>query len=97
MKVHNILRLRGRNYKHYTSYEMNIMWSEKVYRRFGAGPVCKIEHLLPIWPYDLRRADDMSLAFLIFPFAAQPQEIFLNGLKKLEHRSHKCLELRGNI
>jgi hypothetical protein len=31
----------------------------------------------------------------IFIFAAQPKEIFLDGLKKLEQRSHKCVELRG--
>jgi hypothetical protein len=35
------------------------------------------------------------LAFPIFLFAAQPKEIFLDGLKKLEQRSHKCVELRG--
>jgi histone-lysine N-methyltransferase SETMAR len=28
-------------------------------------------------------------------FAAQPKEFFLNGLKKLEQQSHKCVELRG--
>jgi hypothetical protein len=33
--------------------------------------------------------------FPIFPFAAQPKEFFLYGLKKLEKRSHKCVELRG--
>jgi hypothetical protein len=33
--------------------------------------------------------------FPIFLFAAQPKEFFLNGLKKLEQRSHKCVELRG--
>jgi hypothetical protein len=33
--------------------------------------------------------------FLIFLFAAQPKEFFLDGLKKLEKRSHKCVELRG--
>jgi hypothetical protein len=38
--------------------------------------------------------DDTS-AFHIFLFAAQPQEFFLDGLKKLEQRSHKCVELRG--
>jgi hypothetical protein len=27
--------------------------------------------------------------------AAQPKEFFLDGLKKLEQRSHKCVELRG--
>jgi hypothetical protein len=30
-------------------------------------------------------------------FAAQPKEFFLNGIKKLEQRSHKCVELRGNM
>jgi hypothetical protein len=28
-------------------------------------------------------------------FAAQPKEFFLDVLKKLEQRSHKCVELRG--
>jgi hypothetical protein len=32
--------------------------------------------------------------FPIFLFAAQPKEFFLDGLKKLEQRSHKCVELR---
>jgi hypothetical protein len=30
----------------------------------------------------------------IFLFAAQSKEFFLDGLKKLEQRSHKCVELR---
>jgi hypothetical protein len=38
------------------------------------------------------RGADKSLTFL---FAAQPKEFFLDGLKKLERRSHKCVELRG--
>jgi hypothetical protein len=29
--------------------------------------------------------------------AAQPKEFFLDELKKLEQRSHKCVELRGNM
>jgi hypothetical protein len=33
--------------------------------------------------------------FPIFLFAAQPKELFLDGLKKLEQQSHKCVELRG--
>jgi hypothetical protein len=28
-------------------------------------------------------------------FAAQPKEFFLDGLKKSEQRSHKCVQLRG--
>jgi histone-lysine N-methyltransferase SETMAR len=28
-------------------------------------------------------------------FAAQPKEFFLDGLKKLEQRSHMCVELKG--
>jgi hypothetical protein len=46
---------------------------------------------------EVRRGADKSLAFPIFLFAAQPKEFFLDGLKKLEQRSHKCVELRGGI
>jgi hypothetical protein len=35
------------------------------------------------------------VSFWLFLFAAQPKEFFLDGLKKLEQRSHKCVELRG--
>jgi hypothetical protein len=48
------------------------------------------------WIAVLRRGVDKSLAFP-FLFAAQPREIFLDGLKKLEQRSQKCVELRGNM
>jgi hypothetical protein len=41
------------------------------------------------------RAADTFLAFPIFLFAPQPKEFFLDALKKLEQRSHKCVELRG--
>jgi hypothetical protein len=52
----------------------------------------------PSLPFaELRRGADKSLAFFIFLFAAEPKEFFLNGLKKLEQRSHKCVELRGNM
>jgi hypothetical protein len=34
---------------------------------------------------------------VLFLFAAQPKEFFLDGLKKLEQRSHNCVELRENI
>jgi hypothetical protein len=40
---------------------------------------------------------DKSLAFPIFPLAAQPKEFFLDGLKKVEQRSHKCVVLKGNM
>jgi hypothetical protein len=43
----------------------------------------------------LRRSAVKSLAFPIFLFAAQPKEFFLGLVKKLEQRSHKCVELRG--
>jgi hypothetical protein len=42
----------------------------------------------------VRRGADKSLAFPIFLFAAHAKEFFLDGLKKLEQRSHKCVELR---
>jgi hypothetical protein len=41
----------------------------------------------------VRRGADKSLAFPIFLFAAQ-LKVFFDGLKKLEQRSHKCVELR---
>jgi hypothetical protein len=45
---------------------------------------------------NVRRGADKSLAFFpVFLFAAQPKEFVLDGLKKLEQRSHKCVELRG--
>jgi hypothetical protein len=42
----------------------------------------------------IRRGADKSLAFPIFLFAAQPKQFFWDGLKKLEQRNHKCVELR---
>jgi hypothetical protein len=33
--------------------------------------------------------------FTFFTLLAQPKEFFLGGLKKLEQRSHKRVELRG--
>jgi hypothetical protein len=35
------------------------------------------------------------ISLWLFLFAAQPKEFFLGGLKKLEQRNHKCVELRG--
>jgi hypothetical protein len=37
----------------------------------------------------------ISLWLLLF--AAQSKEFFLDELKKLEQRSRKCVELRGNM
>jgi hypothetical protein len=40
----------------------------------------------------------ISLWFFLVPiflFAAQPKEIFLDWLRKLEQRNHKCVELKG--
>jgi hypothetical protein len=34
------------------------------------------------------------ISLWLFLFAAQAKEFFLGGLKKLEQRSHKCVELR---
>jgi hypothetical protein len=39
----------------------------------------------------------MLISLLLFLFAAQTKEFFLDGLKKLEQRSHKYVELRGNM
>jgi hypothetical protein len=35
------------------------------------------------------------ISLWLFLFAAQPKELFLDGIKKLEQRSHKCVQLRG--
>jgi hypothetical protein len=45
------------------------------------------------------RAAEKSLAFLFstFLFAAQPKEFFLDGLKKLEQQSHKCVWSSGRM
>jgi hypothetical protein len=43
----------------------------------------------------LRRGADKSLAFPFFLFPAQAKEFFVDGIMKLEQRSHKCVELRG--
>jgi hypothetical protein len=42
-----------------------------------------------------RRGPAKSLAFPIFLFAVQPNEFFLDGLKKLEQRSHMCVWSSG--
>jgi hypothetical protein len=42
----------------------------------------------------------ISLWLFVFPvflFAAQPKEFFFDVLKKLEQRSHKYVELKGNM
>jgi hypothetical protein len=42
----------------------------------------------------------INLWLFLFPIslsAAHPKEFFLDGLKKLEQRSHKCVELRGKM
>jgi hypothetical protein len=42
-----------------------------------------------------RRCVGVLISLWLFLFAAQPKEFLLDGLKKLEQRSHKCVELRG--
>jgi hypothetical protein len=36
----------------------------------------------------------LLISLWLFLFAAQQKEFFLDGLKKLEQRRHKCVELR---
>jgi hypothetical protein len=57
-----------------------------VYKTFTHAIKC-VGVLISLWLF----------LFPIFLFAAQPKEIFLDQLKKLEQRSHKCVELRGGI
>jgi hypothetical protein len=37
----------------------------------------------------------MLISLWLFLFPARPKEFFLDGLKKLEQRSYKCVEFRG--
>jgi hypothetical protein len=37
------------------------------------------------------------ISLWLFLYAAQQKEFFLDVLNKLEQRSHKCVELRGNM
>jgi hypothetical protein len=37
----------------------------------------------------------VPISLWLFLFAAQTKEFFLDRLKKLEQRRHKCVELRG--
>jgi hypothetical protein len=58
----------------------------------------KFRHFAKLYYYILRRGADKVFGFFLFPiflFAAQKEQFFLDGLKKLEQRSHKCVELRG--
>jgi hypothetical protein len=34
------------------------------------------------------------ISLWLFLFAAQPKEFFLDGLKELEQRTHKCVEVK---
>jgi hypothetical protein len=43
----------------------------------------------------LEKCVGVLISLWFFLFAAQPKEFFLDGLMKLEQRSHKCVELRG--
>jgi hypothetical protein len=43
----------------------------------------------------VRMGAEKSSIFPIFLLATQPKEFFLDGLKNLEQRSHKWVELRG--
>jgi hypothetical protein len=38
---------------------------------------------------------EVLISLWLFLFAAQPKDVFFDGLKELEQRSHKCVELRG--
>jgi hypothetical protein len=71
--------------------------------RFGSskGKVClcliKYYVMNTYGEVEVCRGADKSLAFLIFysHIFSTTKGFFLNGLKKLEQRSHKCMELRG--
>jgi hypothetical protein len=58
-------------------------------------PCFSVGYLIILSVVRLFRSADMSLAFHMFRFAAQPKEFFFVELKKSEQRSRKCVELRG--
>jgi hypothetical protein len=39
----------------------------------------------------------LLISLWLFLFASQPKEFVLGELKKLEQRSHKCVELSGSM
>jgi hypothetical protein len=51
---------------------------------------------LMVWaPLNVSEYVEVLISLRLFLFVAQPKELFLDGLKKFEQRSHKCVELRG--
>jgi hypothetical protein len=56
---------------------------------------CKGEEVVPVLNYVGVLISLWLFLCPIFLFAAQPKIFFLDVLKKLEQRSHKCVELRG--
>jgi hypothetical protein len=48
-------------------------------------------------PYAPTKMEATGIQYNTILFTAQPKEFFLDGLKKLEQQSHKCVELRGNM
>jgi hypothetical protein len=62
------------------NYNSNILINVLVLSVFSTWPNQYVGVLISLW---------------LFLFPAQPKEFFFDGLKKLEQRSHKCVELRG--
>jgi hypothetical protein len=54
-------------------------------RKYFVGEKAYVRVLKSLWLF----------LFPVFLFAAQPKEFFLDGLKKLQQRSHKYVELSG--
>jgi hypothetical protein len=54
-----------------------------------------LKHILPLL-HSVHYVEVLISLWLLI-FVAQPKEFFLDGLEKLEQRSRKCVELRGNI
>jgi hypothetical protein len=51
---------------------------------------------MTLWEFGyVRKGADKSLAFPVFPICSTTKRNFVNGLKKLEQRSHKSVELKG--
>jgi hypothetical protein len=64
---------------------------------YTVGDVNLTTLVLKLRIVEIHRDAGKFLALPIFLFAAQPKELYLDGLNRLEQRSHKCVELKGGI
>jgi hypothetical protein len=74
-----------------------VIRGQELYRKFSACHSLTSFMLLSTSSYASLPVVAVQKSLWLFLFAAQPKEFFLDGLKKLEQRSYKCVELRGSM